>query len=145
MGYAKKLNILSNVIVKNSLKHYYAAGKKVGYQFELRLDYYRGHFLSVIDEFEVKMDGQSVPSERIKFCINSKEFSPVEFDKCYSEFWQAIEPATVRVICPEGLSDDDFHQIDVTLIFRSPYMPIGPDHQYMAIDNCGSRMMKITD
>lgn len=144
MGYAKKLNILSNVIVRNSLKHCYINGKRMGYQLDIRLDYYRGHFLSVIDEFQIRLDGQTVPNERIKFCINGKEFSPVEFDKCYSEFWQAIEPATVRVICPGGL-EDGAHQVDVTLIFRSPYMPIGPDHQYMAIDNCGSRIMTISE
>ena len=116
----------------------------MGYQFDIRLSYYRGHFLSVIDQFAVKVDNFEVPVERIKFCINGKEFSPVEFDKCYTEFWQAIEPATIRVFYPGGLPEGE-HNVDVTLFFRSPYMPIGPDHQYMPVDSCGSKTLNITD
>ena len=84
MGFAMRMNFV-DVVVSDSLKHYYVDGKKMGYQFDIRLSYYRGHFLSVIDEFKVKVDDFEVPAERIKFCINGKEFSPVEFDKCYTE------------------------------------------------------------
>ena len=122
MGFAMRMNFV-DVVVSDSLKHYYVDGKKMGYQFDIRLSYYRGHFLSVIDEFKVKVDDFEVPAERIKFCINGKEFSPVEFDKCYTEFWQVIEPATIKVIYPGGLPEGE-HKIDVTLFFRSPYMPI---------------------
>lgn len=137
MGFALKLNFL-DVVVSDSLKHYYVNGKKMGYQFQIRLNYYRGHFLSVIDEFAVRLDGQAVPEEHIRFCIHGKEFSPVEFDKCYTEFWQITEPAAIRVYAPGGI-DEGEHNVDVTLIFRSPYMAIGPDHQYMPVDSCGSK------
>ncbi len=143
MSFAMRMNFV-DVVVSDSLRHYYADGKKMGYQFDIRLSYYRGHFLSVIDQFAVKVDDIEIPSERIKFCINGKEFSPVEFDKCYTEFWQVIEPATIRVFDPAGLAEGE-HKIDVTLLFRSPYMPVGPDHQYMPVDSCGSKTLKITD
>lgn len=143
MAFAMRMNFV-DVVVDDSLKHYYVNGKRMGYQFDIRLSYYRGHFLSVIDEFAVKVDGEEVPAERIKFCINGKEFSPVEFDKCYTEFWQIIEPATIRVFSPGGLADGE-HEIDVTLMFRSPYMSIGPDHQYMPVDSSGSKRLPITD
>lgn len=142
MGFAMRMNFV-DVVVDNSLKHYDVNGKRMGYQFDIRLSYYRGHFLSVIDEFAVKVDGEPVPNEMIKFCINGKEFSPIEFDKCYTEFWQVIEPATIRVFCPGGLSDGA-HDIDVTLMFRSPYMPIGPNHMYMPVDSSGSKRLEIT-
>ena len=69
MGFAMRMNFV-DVVVSDSLKHYYVDGKKMGYQFDIRLSYYRGHFLSVIDEFKVKVDDFEVPAERIKFCIN---------------------------------------------------------------------------
>lgn len=141
MGFAMRMNFV-DVVVDDSLKNIEANGKNVGYQFDIRLSYYRGQFLSVIDEFGVKVDGQEVPAEAMKFCINGKEFSPIEFDKCYTEFWQVIEPATIKVFCPGGLGEGE-HDIDVTLFFRSPYMPIGPDHQYMPVDSCGSKTLKI--
>lgn len=143
MGFAMRMNFV-DVVVDDSLKNIKANGKNVGYQFDIRLSYYRGHFLSVIDEFGVKVDGQEVPAEAIKFCINGKEFSPIEFDKCYTEFWQVIEPATIKVFSPGGLSEGE-HVIDVALFFRSPYMPIGPNHQYMPVDSCGSKTLKVSE
>lgn len=143
MAFAMRMNFV-DVVVSDSLKNYYVDGKKMGYQFDIRLSYYRGHFLSVIDEFGVTVDDFEVPAERIKFCINGKEFSPVEFDKCYTEFWQVIEPATIRVFYPGGLPEGD-HKIDVKLMFHSPYMPIGPDHQYMPVDSCGSKTLAVKD
>ena len=143
MAFAMRMNFV-DVVVSDSLKNYYVNGKKMGYQFDIRLSYYRGHFLSLIDEFAVKVDDFEVPNERIKFCINGKEFSPNEFDKCYTEFWQIIEPATIRVFCPGGLADGE-HTIDVKLMFRSPYMAIGPDHAYMPVDSSGSKALTITD
>lgn len=143
MGFAMRMNFV-DVVVSDSLKHYYVDGKKMGYQFDIKLSYYRGHFLSAIDQFGVKVDGFDVPAERIRFCINGKEFGAAELDKCYSEFWQAIESATIKVIYPGSLPSGE-HRIDVTLFLRAPYMPIGPDHQYMPIDSCGSKMMNIID
>lgn len=143
MAFAMRINFV-DVVMDDSLKNYYVNGKKMGYEFKIRLSYYRGHFLTVIDEFGVKVDGQEVPDESIKFCINGKEFSPNEFDKCYTEYWNILEPATIRVFQPGGLKEGE-HDIDVTMFFRSPYMPIGDNHQYMPMDGCGRKTLRITD
>ena len=142
MAFAMRMEFV-DVVVDGSLKNSVVNGRKTGYQFDIRLAYYRGHFLSVIDEFAVTVDGEPVPDECIKFCINGKEFSPVEFDKCYTEFWQVVEPATIRVFQPGGLAAGE-HDIDVKLMFHSPYMPIGPDHQYMPVDGCGRKTLTVS-
>ena len=143
MAFAMRMNFV-DVVVSDSFKNYYVNGKKMGYQFDIRLSYYRGHFLSLIDEFAVKVDDFEVPNERIKFCINGKEFSPVEFDKCYTEFWRVTDPAVIRVFQPGGLAAGA-HDIDVKLMFHSPYMPIGPNHQYMPVDGCGSKTLTVKE
>ncbi len=143
MGFAMRLNFV-DVVVDDSLQNYYVDGKKMGYQFDMRLSYYRGHFLTVIDEFGVKVNGEAIDNEHIKFCINNKEFSPTEFDKCYTEFWDVLEPATIRVFKPGGLETGEY-EIDVTMFFHSPYMPIGDNHQYMSIDSCGQKKLTIVD
>lgn len=143
MGFAMRINFV-DVVVDDSLKNYYIDGKKMGFQFDVRLSYYRGQFLTVIDEFGIAVDDVKVSNEQIKLCLNGKEFSPVEFDKCYTEFWQVMEPATIRVYLPGGLKEGN-HKVDVTMFFRSPYMPIGDNHQYMPIDGCGTKVLTIKD
>ena len=77
MAFAMRMEFV-DVIVSDSLRQYEVNGKRQGYQFDIRLAYYRGHFLSVIDEFAVTVDGAKVEEENIKFCLHGKEFSPVE-------------------------------------------------------------------
>lgn len=141
MGFAMRMNFV-DVIVDDSLQNIIAGEKVLGYEFKIRLSYYRGHFLSVIDQFQVAVDGETVPTEHIRFCINGKSINPVEFDKCYTEFWNIIEPATIQVFRPGGLPEGE-HHVEVTLFFRSPYMSIGPDHQYMPVDSCGEKTLRI--
>ena len=143
MAFALRMNF-TDVVVDDSLKAIRVNGRKMGYQFDIRLSYYRGHFLTVIDEFSVTVDGQEVDNERIKFCINGKEFSPAEFDKCYTEFWRVTDPATIKVFAPGGLAAGP-HDIDVKLMFHSPYMPIGPNHQYMPVDGCGRKTLTLAE
>ena len=72
MAIAMRLNFV-DVIQNDSLKNVYVNGKKSGYKFDIRLSYYRGHFLSVIDTLEVTVDGEKVKTEDITFCLKGKE------------------------------------------------------------------------
>ncbi|WP_050611927.1 C-glycoside deglycosidase beta subunit domain-containing protein [Ligilactobacillus agilis] len=141
MAFALRMNFV-DVIVDNSLKNNYVDGKKNGYQFDIRLSYYRGHFLSVIDEFAVKVDGQKVADDQIKFCLNGKELSPWQLKEAYDEFWPILEPATIKVHQKGGLEAGD-HHVELVLYFRAPYMPIGPNHQYMEYDSCGEKTLPV--
>lgn len=76
----------TDVIVPDSLKNYFINGKKSGLQFDVRLAYYRGHFLSVIDELSLKIDGKDIPSEDIRFCLHGKEFGVEQLHDLVSEF-----------------------------------------------------------
>ena len=78
MGFAMRMNFV-DVVVSDSLKHYYVDGKKMGYQFDIRLSYYRGHFLSVIDEFKVKVD-DSDKSPGWKFSEQEMKGIPVRIE-----------------------------------------------------------------
>lgn len=57
MAFAMKMRFV-DVITDHTLKNNWANGEKIGYQFDIRLGYYRGHYLSAIDEFEVTVDGE---------------------------------------------------------------------------------------
>jgi len=139
VAFAMKMAYSDLVLPENSLKNIFVDGKKAGFQFDLRLNYYRGQYLSVIDSFAVVIDGKEVPEKSIRFCLNGKEFGICQLEHCYTEFWNILTPAVVKVLSPGGLAAGE-HKVEVSLFFRSPYMPIGPDHQYMPVDGSGSRV-----
>lgn len=93
----------------------------------------------MIDEFGVRIDGEEIPKEDISFCLHDKELGVCQLRDLVSEFWQILEPATIKVFYMGGFEEGE-HDIDVRLMFHSPYMPIS-DTQYMPIDGCGSKRL----
>lgn len=130
-------------ICDNSLQSIYVNGEKMGYQFEVRLSYYRGHFLSIINEISLSVDGKEVKSEDIFFCLNGKEYGILQLKELNSEFWAILQPATIKVHKAGGLTEG-CHELDFKLVFRSPYMPIG-DNQYMPWDSSEKKVLKLVE
>lgn len=141
MVVALKLNYV-DVINDGSLANTYVDGKKMGYKFSVRLSYYRGQFLSVLENFSVTVDGQRVPNDTIKFCLNGKEFSPWQLAESYSEYWLIMQSATINVQRVGGLAAGR-HHIEFNLLIRVPYMPIGDNHQYMHYDSSGEKTLAV--
>lgn len=137
---ALRLNFV-DVVCDDSLENIYINGKKAGFQFKVRLSYYRGHFLSTIDELGVKIDGQEMATEKIFLELKGQEYGVAQLHSMVNEFWPIIEPATIKVFYPGGLEKGK-HTVDFTLIFRSPYMAIGKD-KYMPINSCGEKELEI--
>lgn len=143
MAFAMKMRFV-DVLTDGSLKNIYSNGKKVGYQFDIRLGYYRGHYLSAIDKFEVHVDGEKVSDHDIRFCVNEKEFSPNQLKECFAEFWRLTDPATIKVIKKDGLALGT-HNINVDLMLRIPYMQLGPGHKFMPLDSGQVKDMELVD
>lgn len=142
MGFALKTGFRKS-LVEGTLKNTYEDGKIMGYEFGIQMDYYRGHFLSTIDELSVKVDGEEVPEERISFVLNGKEFGIIEMKNAYTEFWEILQIATLKVWKPGGLTPGE-HEIDLHMISRSPYMPIDAEnHIYMPLDHCSCLTMQV--
>ena len=87
----------TDVLRDGTLKNVYVNGKKMGYRFDVRLSYYRGHFLSVIDELTVSVDGEEVKPQDITFCLHGKEFGISQLHEATTEFWGIREPATIKI------------------------------------------------
>ncbi|MFV0465532.1 MAG: DUF6379 domain-containing protein [Lachnospiraceae bacterium] len=137
MAFAMRINFV-DVICDNSLQNIMINGCKMGYQFEIMLSYYRGQFLSVIDEIALKVDSVEVDPETISFCLHGKEFGISELNYQSGEFWRIDEAAAIRVYCKDGIAPGE-HAIELKLMFHSPYMPIGAG--YMPIDGCGEKTL----
>lgn len=144
MAFAMRVNFV-DVICDNSLQNEYVNGRKEGYSFDIRLSYYRGHFLSDIDTFELFMDEKRVPDADIAFCLNGKEFYISQLPECYTEFWSLLKPARIRVNKKNGL-EDGAHDLKLNLMLRVPYLPLpgaADDHTYMPLDCGGEKKMML--
>ena len=146
MAFAMKMNFVPP-LVDGSLRHLYVDGKRAGFQLEIRLGYYRGHYLSDIDEFWISVDGVKYDPCVTTFGINGKDLPATMLNRCASEFWTLLEPARIKVMLPGGLPEGK-HQVDLHLMMRVPYLPLpggDNDHSYMPLDSCGSAVLTIHD
>lgn len=141
MGLVMRVNF-TDILQKNSLKNYYLRGKVEGFQFQVRLSYYRGHFLSVIEKLGVKIDDNVIPEKDILFCLNGKEFIVADLKNQPNEFWNILTPATIKVRKPGGLEPGP-HKVSFELILRNPYLPLPgstEEHCYTPI-NCSDEQV----
>ncbi|MCI6465679.1 MAG: DUF6379 domain-containing protein [Faecalicatena sp.] len=131
--------------ILRNLENYFENGKKAGYHFDVRLAYYRGHYLSTIDELGVEVDGEKIEDEFIRFCVNGKEFLPCQLKEAYYEFWNIKTAAKVKIKKAGGLKAGS-HNVKLTLMLRCPYLPLpGSEEQYTPIDSCDERELILED
>ncbi len=70
-------------------------GKTIGFQFDFKLQYYRGVTLSIIRNIEVWVDGQAINREDIRFSIRGESFTLDEMKTVIDYRWLFGEWATV--------------------------------------------------
>lgn len=146
MGFTMRINFV-DVICSDSLQNSYINGEKIGYEFAIRLSYYRGLFLSCVNSFELLVDSQPVPNEAITFSINNKEFFVDQLAENPSEFWQLLEPAKIRVHQKGGLPIGE-HHIQVQFFLRVPYLPTPGgqgEHDYVPLDSSGEKRLTMME
>ncbi len=144
MGFAMRMQLNPEIVKKDSFKNLYINGQKNGFEFDVQLAYYRGHYLSDIDSLEVYLDGEKMPSEAVTFELNGKEMPIYKLTYAVTEFWSQVERARIRVIKKGGVEDGE-HELDFRLMLRVPYMQIGPDHNFMPLDSGEKVTVKAAD
>ena len=147
MGFAMRMKF-ADIIKPDGFRPIYINGKKQGFSFDMQLAYYRGHYLSDIDCFEVLVDGEKMAQEGVTLELNGKEFTTYQFAHAETEFWSQVATATVNVLKPGGLAVATAtvnvlkpgglaageHELTLNLMLRIPYMAIGPQ-MYMPLDS----------
>ena len=144
MGFAMRMPLNEEIVKKDSFRHEYINGKKNGFSFDVQLAYYRGHYLSDIDELEVRLDGEPVPQEAVTFELNGKEMPVYKVKMAVTEFWSQVVPAKIHVIYPGGVSTGE-HELELKLMLRVPYMQSGPGHSFMPLDAGDKVTIKVED
>lgn len=134
MGFAMRMQFNEEIIKKDSFKDLFINGKNNGFEFDVQLAYYRGHYLSDIEVLEVYIDGEKMPDEAVTFEINGKEMPIYKLKYAVTEFWSQVSLAKIRVIKKDGVTAGE-HELELKLMLRIPYMELGPDHTFMPLDS----------
>lgn len=99
-------------------------GKQVGFNVDLRINYYRGLPLSCVRKIELTVDGKQIPQELMLFQLREKCFTLQELPKMYREYWGIKTPAHLRVF-NYGLAEGE-HDVVVWIELTCPYMEFAP-------------------
>ena len=113
-----------------------AEGKTTGFQFKVRLPYYRGIFLSQIRPGTLFIDGEKIEKDRITWVINGEEYTNEEIRTNFQVHWSVTKPAVLKVKKEGGLAQG-YHDLKYGFCFTSSYMPpiiqsnLDPDQESM--------------
>ncbi len=97
-------------------------GRTVGFQFCVRLTYYRGIFLSQLRPQKVIVDGEVYPKEQVTWEINGKEYHYEELADNSAVHWNPLDSAVLRIYKDGGLKPG-YHEISTGYKYSSSYMP----------------------
>ena len=118
------------IIMTRGFKNVREGDRALGYQFNIRIPYYRGTFASLIHTLMVNVDGEDIPLERIRFILAGKEMTLPELDEADEIRWNFREAATLRVLQDGGL-EPGLHTVQVGMTIRKSYSPPeDPQHLY---------------
>jgi hypothetical protein len=96
-----------------------------GFALGVRLPYYRGQPLSVVEDITVAVDGEAVPREQVRFSVRGKTWTLDQLEDNTAERWEFGEVATVEVQGARGLAAGE-HEIAVGVQLRISYLPWSP-------------------
>jgi hypothetical protein len=111
-----------HIIYPNSLRN---LDDGSGYAVGVRLPYYRGQPLSVVEDIAVKVDGAAVPREQVRFSVRGKTWTLDQLEENTAERWEFGEVAEVSVLQPQGLAVGE-HEVAVGVQLRISYLPWSP-------------------
>jgi hypothetical protein len=106
------------IIVEDSLRNVDGDG----FAFEIRMPYYRGLGLSMVEDVAVEVDGRRYPREAVRFTVHGNTYTLAEMETEYEDRWEFGEPATVTVAHPGGLEPGE-HVVANEQRLRISYLP----------------------
>ena len=112
------------MICEDSLRNVEEAGEVVGFELDVRITYYRGIVVSMIDGFELAVDGEPVERDSVTFTVGGGTFTLDELLDDDVTRWEFGERATLRMRKPGGLTPGQ-HTIEAAQELRIAYMPNG--------------------
>ena len=112
------------MICEDSVRNVGANGEPEGFEFDVRITYYRGIVVSMIDGFDVTVDGETFDRGKITFTVRDRTYTLDDLLEDEESRWEFGERATLRIAKAGGLARGE-HTIEAVQHLRIPYMPQG--------------------
>lgn len=114
-------------LLQRGFKNVSQNGQISGFQVMVKSAYYRGVALSMIEGFDVTVDGETFKRDQIRFSTKgTKTFALDEMESVGDVRWPWLDPATLTVTKPSGLTPGS-HDVQVVVRLRISYMPFTPN------------------
>jgi hypothetical protein len=110
------------MIVAKTAKNIEEEKKIKGFQFGVRLPYYRGLGLSMVENIQVKIDDQPIDINDITLTVHGNSYSLKEMENEIEDRWEMGEVADLSITKSGGLSVGE-HSIELVFTLRISYMP----------------------
>lgn len=110
------------IIGEGSVRNVEENGETIGFSFSTRIPYYRGLGVSMVEPFQVVVDGAAVEPEQLRFTLRDRTWTFDELAQDFESRWELTETAQVTVLVPGGLAPGA-HEINVTEVLRISYLP----------------------
>jgi len=118
------------MILTREFRNVSEGGQPMGFQVKIRIPYYRGVRLSLIDTVQLTVDGEEFPVNDMTFTTGGRTYTFQELGKVTDTEWFFGDPATLTVKKPGGLATG-MHTVQLGIVIRKSYIPKeDPDNIY---------------
>jgi hypothetical protein len=105
------------MIVEDNLKN-----SENGFELGARLPYYRGVSLSMVEEIEVTLDGETLPQDTVDITVHDNTYNLQQRENETDDRWEMGEVATLTIHKEGGLPKGE-HTFGLKINIRIGYLP----------------------
>lgn len=112
------------LIVGEEFKNVVEGGQVTGFQFGLRLPYYRGVVCSLVGKTELTVDGEPVDYDKMYVTIGGRTIKMTGLEDEPVHKWEFGDIGIVKVEKPGGLTPGE-HKLSISQHMKISYVPSG--------------------
>ncbi|MEH7418309.1 DUF6379 domain-containing protein [Neobacillus drentensis] len=124
------------LVCEDGFRNVVEDGQVVGFEVKLRIPYYRGIALSLINSIDLEINDQSYAHDDMMFSVETGSFPNHELSTLINNRWEFGEKATLFVKKPGGL-EAGTHKVHAVVNLRISYLPwpnIGDDIKQITLE-----------
>ena len=109
------------MVLREDIQSVIENGVGTGFEVKLRIPYYRGVSLSLVEDITVTFNNTVFTSDQLKFTVGGDTYTFDEMATISTLRWEYGEKATVFVPLKGGIPLG-FHRVEVSVTIRVSYM-----------------------